>query len=577
MSETNDTARIERVSVLKIIGDPSTPQPEFEAAIVRLRELGVTEAYIKGWMMRCSNPEEFADGFSRVTKNNPSLNLAVEEDLTPDDASNGRRFVLMTLDGLRYCPSRAKDNSSGWFWFDGQRWMADESGSIPMECARKIIQDAIERVQSSLAEDEAIRANTGEVLQRLIGKTKSDDPRLTPIKELNQRIVECRRKLEFLKASLSNAKLNAQLAQARQSLPLYAAGSAFDAHPELLNLANGTYSLTNNEFYEARAEDMLTQLAPVTYDPAAACPKWEAYLDLVTQGDAETQMYLQRVCGYVLCGEQSAQKMFIIAGQGGTGKSTFRQVLQGILGEYYQTTADYTFVKSKFSDDGTGASPNLVQLVGKRVAASTEMTDGCTFEEGILKKITGGDDMSIRQLFCPNFDYRMQCKPIFFTNYIPNMTDFSDAMRQRLAIVKFEHVLRGTDQEIDDYYRVLLEESSGILNWMLAGWKAYQKGGLREPEVVKSNVSEYVTEQDVVARWAKGTLVPQPNGRVLVAEAFASFRLWAEANGEKCSTAAWFGRRMGQAGYKVTRSNQGKFYEGYLLPRTGHDDFMLEG
>jgi len=97
------------------------------------------------------------------------------------------------------------------------------------------------------------------------------------------------------------------LSQAGQGTSICVTGDAFDAKLELLNLQNGTVNLDTGEFYQARREDMLTQIANVAYDTNALCPRWERFVSEALESDLETVRYLQRVTGYLLTGSQREQ------------------------------------------------------------------------------------------------------------------------------------------------------------------------------------------------------------------------------------------------------------------------------
>jgi putative DNA primase/helicase len=46
-----------------------------------------------------------------------------------------------------------------------------------------------------------------------------------------------------------------------------------DKDPWLLNVENGTINLRTGEIREQRAEDLITKIAKVRFDPAAGCPE----------------------------------------------------------------------------------------------------------------------------------------------------------------------------------------------------------------------------------------------------------------------------------------------------------------
>ena len=47
----------------------------------------------------------------------------------------------------------------------------------------------------------------------------------------------------------------------------------------------------------------------------------------------------------------------------------------------------------------------------------------------------------------------------------------------------------------------LKREGSGVLNWMLAGLREYQRNGLQVPEKIKGATAAYRDEQDIIGEW----------------------------------------------------------------------------
>ena len=103
----------------------------------------------------------------------------------------------------------------------------------------------------------------------------------------------------------------------------------------VIHVANGTYDL-NNGFSEYK--QFCRNRLPVVYDPALPNPDlWLAFLDdLLEPEDIKT---LQEFMGYCLLPTTVAQKMLIITGRGGEGKSRIGIVMRALLGENMTTNS----------------------------------------------------------------------------------------------------------------------------------------------------------------------------------------------------------------------------------------------
>jgi putative DNA primase/helicase len=334
--------------------------------------------------------------------------------ITLTDAGNGQRFVNRNSDVIRSCRQLTK---SGWFFWNNQRWVPDAIGDA-MELARQTVVD----IATHAAVDYKAQIINGE-----------------------QYVEE----LAWSMTSLSDKSLKAMLNQASQGTAICVTADKFDTHPELLNCQNGTLHLDTGEFYPARREDLLTQIANVNYDPTATCTKWQKFISEALDGKMPTIEYVQRVTGYLLTGTQSEQCFFLIQGQPGTGRSTFWRVIRFTMGDYFEMVSSGLFVKPPRNKRSSGeeASPALVKLVGKRVAAEVELGEDDAFASTLLKRITGGESLTARPLYKEPFTFQPQCKPVFLTNHQPGTDDFSGGLEDRLRIIKFNVKFRGTAGE----------------------------------------------------------------------------------------------------------------------------------
>ena len=107
----------------------------------------------------------------------------------------------------------------------------------------------------------------------------------------------------------------------------------FDADPYLINCLNGTYSLRDFSFREAKWDDFLTMQTNFrhTVRRDIKCDRWEQFIDEVTQGEKDKADFLQRSLGYSILGMSNEECMFILHGKTTrNGKSTLLNIIGGI-------------------------------------------------------------------------------------------------------------------------------------------------------------------------------------------------------------------------------------------------------
>lgn len=113
----------------------------------------------------------------------------------------------------------------------------------------------------------------------------------------------------------------------------------------------------------------------------------------------------------------------------------------------------------------------------------------------------------------------------------------------------------------------LREEYPGILNWMVAGCLAWQRGGLQPPKAVLDAVAEYRVDSDLIGQWVSDCCDVGPEKCIGASEAYFSYQMWARENGMRPMTSKSFGRKLGER-YTRRKTNKRNEYEG-LAVRTG--------
>lgn len=236
-------------------------------------------------------------------------------------------------------------------------------------------------------------------------------------------------------------------------------------------------------------------------------------------------------------------------------------VIRTPLGDYALHTPSETLLDKKQG----GAIPNdVASLQGARFVTAVEANASRTFEEALVKQLTGGDPVTARFLNKEFFEFLPVMKLWLATNHLPKIST-GEAMFSRVRRIPFD-VTIPEDQRDPNLQAALEEELDGILSWAYRGVEVWRVEGLAPPSAVMKATSEYAKEMDVVRRFLEEQTIADVNGRVAKDRLYEAFGHWCVNNGDHQMTKRAFGPELKAKGMADVRAAKGKwFWQGVEL------------
>ena len=362
-----------------------------------------------------------------------------------------------------------------------------------------------------------------------------------------------RRRVEALKThyhrSNHTSRVTSMLREARGKPGMQMQTGEFDRDPWLFNCTNGTVDLRTGELREHRREDYLTLASEVAYVPDAQHDVWTRFLFETTGGDAELCAYMQHAAGYSLTGSTREKVLFFGYGPTDAGKGTFVDALLSAMGEYGKVADFGTFLDRR--DHPGGARDDLADLRGARLVVSQEMKQGEKLAEGLVKTLTGGEQVKARHLYQEGFTFRPAFKLWLMANDPPQVRDDDEALWNRMRRIPFQYRVPPhlVDPSIKATFQDDPEARSAVLAWMVAGCLAWQREGLATPASVAASTATYRREMDPLAEWIEECCVVAEDVWTVSAELWQNYETWT--GGRPPMTQDAFGKRLNGRGWTV--------------------------
>ena len=365
--------------------------------------------------------------------------------------------------------------------------------------------------------------------------------------------------------SAQSARFVAGVEELLRSDPAHARHDGhFDTNPDLLGLPVGCAAdLTTGQLLGPDRGRLITRHAHEFPAESVNCPRWLGFLAEATGGDDELIDFLQRWCGYCATGHTSEHALLFVHGPGGSGKSTFTELLAAVLGDYSRTAAMDTFTEAR----GERHPTDLAALAGSRLVTASETEEGRAWAEAKLKLVTGGDTITARFMRRDFFEYRPQFKLVIVGNALPKLRSADAAMRRRFRVVPFEHPPSQPDPGLKAR---LLTEADGIMRWMLDGAQRWYSEGLGSAATVEQATDTYFAEADLIGRWLDECTEVDPHGSQPARTLFGAWRTWCQHNGHQPGNSTTFGRGLAQKGLVKHKRAGLIHWRGVHLPGTPH-------
>ena len=245
---------------------------------------------------------------------------------------------------------------------------------------------------------------------------------------------------------------------------------SFDRNP-VLTFQNGTLEIETGKFRDFSQADYCSIIMDYDYDPTASCPTWERFIEDVTDEEPRRAENLQFIAGYTLIPDCRYQKVFILVGNGGNGKSVYLDIIQRLFGDGNVTHVEPTGLPQDFQ---------RIRLKDSLLNIGADINSD--FSKGEIRewllKIADGTSIQACYKGKDHVDFIPRCKLVYACNAIPT-AEIINGLSRRMLFIDFpcQYVEtpdpKNPKQKLRDINLIpkLSKELSGIFNWAYAGYK----------------------------------------------------------------------------------------------------------
>lgn len=252
--------------------------------------------------------------------------------------------------------------------------------------------------------------------------------------------------------------------------------TTFDRNP-VLTFQNGTLEIETGNFRDFSPSDLCSIIMDYDYNPDATCPTWVKFINDITYDDPIREENLQFIAGYVLFPSCIHQKIFVLLGSGGNGKSVYLEIIQKLFGDGNVTHLEPTGLTREFE---------RIRLKDSLLNIGSDINSD--FSKGEIRewllKIADGTSIQACYKGLTHIDFFPRCKLVYACNALPT-ADIINGLNRRLQFIDFPCTFVDTPNPADPKQKMkdiniiskLIKELPGIFNWAYEGYRTLKKVG----------------------------------------------------------------------------------------------------
>ena len=331
---------------------------------------------------------------------------------------------------------------------------------------------------------------------------------------------------------------------------------------KVIHLANGTYHLEkgySTDFAICRHR------LPVYYDENCGYPEiWMSFLEeLLEPEDIDT---LQEYMGYCLLPVTYGQKMLILTGSGGEGKSRIGVVMKAIFGDALGVGSLNKVEMNQFA---------RADLEGLLVFVDDDLKMEALSQTNYLKTIiTAETDMDLERKGRQSYQGRLYARLIAFGNSnLQALHDRSHGFFRRQILITTKP--RRADRVDDPFLaQKLMKEKHKIFMWALGGLLRLhaQNYQFTISQRTRNNIVRAVAQSDNVISFlrSRGYIHLDPEGKTSIRALYRCYCQWCQDNSLPALSSRSFGESLQTRGTPLglryttnVPTDQGRHVRGY--------------
>jgi P4 family phage/plasmid primase-like protien len=276
----------------------------------------------------------------------------------------------------------------------------------------------------------------------------------------------------------------------------------------LVPFTNGVFDLIENNFRKTKKDDYIN--FTVNYDYSATKnPEVVLFLEQVLPNPNIRDYVLKKMSECLNGDIPNTYFLMFIGDTGANGKSQLLNLMKLAMGDFGEKV-EVTLLTRK-RNNANEANTEKIKLMNKRFAFLSEPEDGEKINIGLLKELTGSEEIVARGLYQEAMSFVMEAKLFLACNELPEIKGEDTALWRRIRVIDFPSRFVDDPKEPGEYKidRTLPSRMREDITWRQTFMKIlleYYYKDVKEPIEVQIKTNEYRQDNNDLYNWLEENL-----------------------------------------------------------------------
>lgn len=279
--------------------------------------------------------------------------------------------------------------------------------------------------------------------------------------------------------------------------------SKLNSKKHLVPFNNGVFDLLENKFRKTKKDDYINFTVGFDYDKKIQNTEVVNFVNNILPKKGVRDFVLKKM-SECLNGDIPNTNFLMFIGDGANGKSQLLNLMKVVMGEFGEKV-EVTLLTRK-RNNANEANTEKIKLLNKRFAFLSEPEDGEKINIGLLKELTGSEEIVARGLYQEAVSFVMEAKLFLACNELPEIKGEDTALWRRIRVIDFPSRFVDTPKESNEYKidRTLPSRMREDLSWRQTFMNMlldYYNRDVPIPEEVQIKTNEYRQENSEFYTW----------------------------------------------------------------------------